>query len=100
MFVHGCLGIIWNLWFYSSTCLFTSEKQIWVVNSDGISLMLREEWDPAHWKMSLALFETEERLLVLLKRKYGSFISLFRHVKKEPNWFFLTVIIKIIFYPG
>lgn len=50
--------------------------------------MLREEWDPAHWKMSLALFETEERLLVLLERKYGSGFFSLRHVKKEPNWFF------------
>lgn len=50
--------------------------------------MLREEWDPAHWQMSLALLEAEERLLVLLKRKYGSFfLLLFRHVKKEPNGF-------------
>lgn len=71
--------------FFFSLPVSSLEKQIWAVNSDGISPMLREEWDPAHWQMSLALLEAEERLLVLLKRKYGSFFYYYSGMWKRSQ---------------
>lgn len=100
LFVHGCLRKVRSIWFcYAICCFIYKENHSCIFRCPCArgtgSCPLAIVSDFVQRRKECWCFWKENIIIIFLN-------SLFRHVEKEPNWFFfffLTVVIKIISSP-